>query len=79
MQNFQDTLKKALKKIEGKKVSLPPGPSNCIRIVLRGGKEYWGTVKFVGDDMFTLVVSYTGGGRENIIMRLEEVASFSDQ
>lgn len=77
MKKFEKKLKDALKKIEGKSVSLS-GSSNCIRIVLKGGKEYWGTVKEVCSDSFTVSVSYTGGGRENIVVRMREVASFSE-
>ena len=77
MKKFEEKLRAALKKIEGKHVSLS-GPSNCIRIVLQGGKEYWGTVKEVSSDSFTMEVSYTGGGRENIVVRMKEVASFSE-
>ena len=76
---FIEKLKTALKKIEGKKVNLGHGASNCIRIVLSGGKEYWCTVKNVDDDHFTIEVSYGGGGRENIVVKMSEVASFSEE
>jgi hypothetical protein len=69
MKKFEDTLKAALNK----------GMGNCIRIVLKSGKEYWGAVKEIGGDYFTLVVTYTGGGREDIVIRIGEVASFSDR
>lgn len=74
---FEDKLKATLKQIEGKEASLV-GPSNCIRILLQNGTEYWCTVKEVGSDSFTIEVSYTGGGREKIVVRMKEVASFSN-
>ena len=77
IQKFEQRLIITLKQIEGKQPSIS-GQSNCIRIVLHGGKEYWGTVKDVGSDSFAINVSYAGGGRENIVIRINEVASFSE-
>lgn len=77
MKKFTDKLKKTLKEIEGKECSLW-GRSNCICIVLVSGKEYWGTVKVVNNDCFTISVSCTGGGRANIVIRMSEVISFSE-
>lgn len=76
MKKFQDTLKDFLKKIVGKRVSLS-GPSNCIRITLSSGKEYWGTIEELESDFFTISVSYTGGGEESIAVKFKEVAAFS--
>lgn len=76
---FIARLKRALKKIEGKSVNIGSGPSNCIRIVLSGGKEYWCTVKEVLKDHFVIQVSYGGGGREKIVVKFIEVASFSEE
>ena len=33
----------------------------------------------VDDDHFTIEVSYGGGGRENIVVKMSEVASFSEE
>lgn len=77
---FIARLKKALKKIEGKEVRIFNRPSNCIRIVLAtSGQKYWGTVKEVARDHFTIEVSYDGGGRESIVVKMAEVATFSEE
>ena len=75
MRKYQDVLKDRLKEIVGKDVSLT-GSSNCMRITLTGGREYFGTVSEVGSDFFTMKVSYTGGGKETIAVSLKEVSSF---
>lgn len=74
---FETQLRERLLEIVGKQVELFRRPSNCIRIVLKSGTEYWGTVKEVEDDYCVVKVSYTGGGKEDIVIRLSDVASFS--
>lgn len=75
---FITKLKGELKKIVGKPVNLGR-PSNCIRITLKGGKEYWCSVTSIEGDSFTINVSYAGGGSENIVVNMKEVTSFSLQ
>jgi hypothetical protein len=52
--------------------------NGCVRIVLKSGREYSGTVVEINSDYFLLSVQYTGGGREDISILFSEVASFSN-
>ncbi len=74
---FETKLRDHLLSIVGKEVEIFRSPSNCIRIVLKSGKEYWATVKEVESDFFVIEVSYTGGGREEIAVRFADVSAFS--
>ena len=77
MKKFEAVLKERLQAIVGREAELFRKPSNCVRITLKSGKEYWATVKSIESDFFVIKVSYTGGGREEIAVSFGEVASFS--
>lgn len=74
---FEAKLRERLLSIVGKEVEIFRRPSNCIRVVLKSGKKYWATVKEVESDFFVIEVSYTGGGREEIVVRFADVSAFS--
>lgn len=75
MQKFATVLKERLQVIVGKEASLRA--NNCIRIILKGGKEYWATVTQIESDFFVIRVSYDTGGSDKIAVSFGEVGAFS--
>lgn len=76
MSTFDERLRAALKKIEGKgKDTLKSG--NFIRLQLMGGAELEGDVTEVQDDCFSIGVISPNGGRRIITIRTKGVVSFS--
>ncbi len=74
MKTFQAILKEHIQTLVGKNRSCDDG---YIRITLKGGTKYWGTVKSAESDSFVIQVSHPSGGEEDIVMRFTDVSSFS--
>lgn len=73
---FEELLASGLRKIVGKKVNVR-GRSNCVRIVLTEYRVHYGPVLEVASDNFTMQVSCSCGSKESIVIKMNQVSSFS--